>query len=180
MFLFWSQTVSLMNDNAWTLVTDPGVQWESMIRMRSRIVIIFVFILGGLLGNMLSELLRGDPYFEANRLAYYIYQNGNFENRNAKEIFSDGQSDWKEICHNLHMNTETIENIEMRHGPFGDDEIFYELTRLVLKDDNRAIALFFDKRFFAFESDIECQPIDSVFITATQGDTTVVKLKVNK
>ena len=153
---------------------------ESMITMLSRILIIFVFVLGGLLGNMLSDLLRADPYFEANRLAYYIYQNGSFENRNAKEVFSDGQSDWKEICHNLYMNTEAIENIEMRHGPFGDDEIFYDLTRLVLKDDNRAIALFFDERFFAFESDIECRPIDSVFITATQGYKTVVKLRVNK
>lgn len=148
--------------------------------MRNRIVIIFVFILGGLLGNQFSGFSSGIPHFEANRLAYYIYENGSFENRNAKEVFSDGKNDWTEICHNLRMNTESIENIEMRHGPFGDDEIFHRLTRLVLKDNNRAIALFFDERFFAFESDIECQPIDAVFITATQADKTVVKLKVNK
>jgi len=147
--------------------------------MRKFVLVVFVFVVGFLLGSETSRYFYSETHFEANLLDHYIYKNKEFENVKASEIFADRSKNWVEICDRGHPKS--VKELKVSKEIVTDDYMTEYLHTILLRSEFEILVLKFDERKYRFESDLSCAPLAAVSVSArvapADGNRTIVTLK---
>ena len=138
-------------------------------------VIVFTFFLGG----EVSKYFYSETHFEANILDHYIYENGEFQNVKASEIFANSNKKWIEICDHDYPKSE--KPLKVSKEIVTDSFLSEYLHTILLRSDIEIAVLKFDQRKYRFDSDVSCALLDAVSVSANKygadGKKTLVRLR---
>ncbi len=147
--------------------------------MRKFVLVVFVFVVGFLLGSETSRHFYSETHFEANLLDHYIYKNKEFEDVKASEIFADRNKNWLEICDR--GDPKSDKDLKISQEIITDHFLTEYLHSIVLRSEFEILVLKFDERKYRFDSDLSCAPLAAVSVSArvapADGKKTIVTLK---